>query len=126
MITAYFSNVVHMMTQLTDASTIVLALNESAKIVPYITSSRKMVKVYLKACLTFWSSGSGGAADDGGDSVRIAAFLAIRRLTRGGDPAIMELVLKVIAPRRTLLQLLTVLLGHIHNSSSLFKVYQRI
>lgn len=95
MITTYFGNVVHLMTQLTDASTIVLALNESAKIVPYITSSRKIVKVYLKACLTFWSSGNGGDADDGGDSVRIAAFLAIRRLTRGGDQAITELVLKV-------------------------------
>ena len=98
MITAYFSNVVHLMTQLTDAPTIVLALNESAKIVPYITSSRKIVKVYLRACLTFWSSGSGGTADDGGDSVRIAAFLAVRRLTRGGDQAITELVLKVITP----------------------------
>jgi len=95
MITAYFSNVVYLITQLMDASTIVLALNESAKIVPYITSSRKIVKVYLKACLTLWSSGSGADADDGGDGVRVAAFLAIRRLTRGGDQAITELVLKV-------------------------------
>lgn len=83
------------MSQLSDASTIVLALNESAKIVPYITSSRKIVKVYLKACLTLWSTGSGGDTDEGGDNVRVAAFLAIRRLTRGGDQAIAELVLKV-------------------------------
>jgi len=98
MINAYFSNVVHLMAQLTDPSTTVLALNESAKILPYITSSRKIVKVYLKACLTLWSGGSGADADDGGDSVRIAAFLAIRRLTRGGDQAITELVLKVPHP----------------------------
>ena len=95
MINAYFSNAVHFMTQLTDASTIVLALNESTKIIPYITSSRKIVKVYLKACLGFWSSGCGGDVDDEGDRVRIAAFLAIRRLTHGGDQAITELVLKV-------------------------------
>jgi nucleolar complex protein 2 len=95
LINAYFKNGIHLMTQLTDAPTIVLALNELAKIVPYITSSRRIVKAYLKACLTFWSSGHGGDADDGGDSVRIAAFLAIRRLTRAGDQAITELALKV-------------------------------
>ena len=116
---------VHLITQLSDASTIVLALNESAKIVPYITSSRKTVKVYLKACLTLWSSGCGGDTDDDGDGVRVAAFLATRRLTRGGDQAIAELVMKV-SHISNYIWLLIIPLGHVYDFSAVFQIYQRV
>lgn len=73
--------------------------------IPYITSSRRTVKQYLKvsqltvpvhsgphlsvrqACLGLWST-----ADD---SVRISSVLAIRRLACATDESILDLVLKV-------------------------------
>ncbi|GJJ07386.1 hypothetical protein Clacol_001588 [Clathrus columnatus] len=69
-----------------DVELTILALNESAKLLPYVIGSRKAVKVYLKTCLDLWSS-----ADD---NVRIAAFLSVRRLTSSSDGAILDLVLK--------------------------------
>ncbi|KAG2746017.1 Noc2-domain-containing protein [Suillus brevipes Sb2] len=86
---SYFNNVVHLITQLTDPETLRLALTESAKILPYVVSSRKAVKTYLKAtqkCLELWSTGE--------DDVRIAAFLAIRKLASSTDDSIVDLVLK--------------------------------
>ncbi|KAG1764486.1 Noc2p family-domain-containing protein, partial [Suillus placidus] len=82
---SYFSNLVHLIPQLTDPETLRLALTESAKILPYV-SSRKAVKTYLKKCLELWSTGE--------DDVRIAAFLAVRRLAASTDDSIVDLVLK--------------------------------
>lgn len=48
MILAYFHNVIHLLSQLTDTELLRLAVTESAKIIPYVVSSRKSVKVYLK------------------------------------------------------------------------------
>jgi nucleolar complex protein 2 len=48
MILAYFHNTIHLIGQLTDNDMLLLAVNESAKIVPYIISSRKGIKSYLK------------------------------------------------------------------------------
>lgn len=48
MILSYFVNVMHLLTQLTDTELLVMALTETAKLVPYVTSSRKSIKVYLK------------------------------------------------------------------------------
>ncbi|KAN0080082.1 Noc2p family domain containing protein [Tylopilus felleus] len=86
LILAYFNNVIHLIPQLTDKETLQLAFAESAKILPYVTTSRKAVKAYLKQCLDVWSSGE--------DSVRIAAFLAIRMLANAADNAMLDLVMK--------------------------------
>ena len=48
MILAYFRNVIHLLSQLPDTELLHLALTESAKIIPYVVSSRKAVKLYLK------------------------------------------------------------------------------
>jgi nucleolar complex protein 2 len=48
LILSYFQNVIHILSQLTDNEMLQLAVTESAKIIPYIVSSRKAVKVYLK------------------------------------------------------------------------------
>ena len=40
-----------MFSQLTEDETLRLALTESAKLIPYIISSRKSVKIYLKVRL---------------------------------------------------------------------------
>ncbi|KAF8556773.1 Noc2-domain-containing protein [Imleria badia] len=86
LILSYFNNVIHLIPQLTDNEMLQLALAESAKILPYVTTSRKAVKAYLKQCLGVWSSGE--------DSVRIAAFLAIRMLANAADNAMLDLVMK--------------------------------
>ena len=109
LILSHFHNVTHILSQLTDEDTLRLALTESAKLVPYIISSRKSVKAYLKVslkrqvgnycseplslllfvqkCLDLWSSGS--------DSIRIAAFLSIRKLASSSDESILDSILKV-------------------------------
>ncbi|KAH7882187.1 Noc2-domain-containing protein [Phlebopus sp. FC_14] len=86
LVLSYFNNVIHLLPQLTDNELVQLALSESAKILPYVITSRKAVKAYLKRCLEFWSTGE--------DGVRIAALLAIRWLATSTDEAIMDLVLK--------------------------------
>lgn len=48
LILSFFLNILHLIDQLTVSETLVLALNESAKLIPYITSSRKTVKTYQK------------------------------------------------------------------------------
>ena len=53
LILSYFHNAMHLITQLTDRDMLVLALTETAKLLPYVTSSRKAVKVYLKVRLSF-------------------------------------------------------------------------
>ncbi|KAJ7128139.1 Noc2-domain-containing protein [Mycena crocata] len=86
LILSYFQNVVHILSQLTDDDMLQLAVAESSKIIPYIVSSRKAVKLYLKKCLELWSSAK--------DSIRIAAFLAIRKLASATDESILDSVLK--------------------------------
>ncbi len=48
MILAYFHNMIHLLSQLTDTELLHLAIMESSKIIPYVVSSRKSVKQYLK------------------------------------------------------------------------------
>jgi nucleolar complex protein 2 len=66
----------------------VLAIQESTKLLPWIISARKTMRAYLKVLLELWSSAPN-------DSVRIAAFLAVRRMSEGGDDAIKDQCLKV-------------------------------
>ncbi|KAF8064186.1 Noc2-domain-containing protein [Lyophyllum atratum] len=86
LILSYFHNIIHILSQITDHELLQLAVTESAKLIPYITSSRKAVKLYLKKCLELWSSAQ--------DSTRIAAFLAIRKLASVTDETIMDNVMK--------------------------------
>ena len=48
LILSFFSNITHIISQLTDEDTLRLAITESSKLVPYIINSRKAVKLYLK------------------------------------------------------------------------------
>ncbi|EIN05833.1 Noc2-domain-containing protein [Punctularia strigosozonata HHB-11173 SS5] len=86
LVLSYFHNVIHIVDQLTDPEMVELAVSESAKLLPYVVGSRKAVKTYLKMCLGLWSSAQ--------DQVRIAAYLAMRRLISSTDDSIMDLVLK--------------------------------
>ena len=91
LILSYFHNVIHFMGQLSDNDMLRLALDETAKLVQYVSSSRKSVKLYLKTCLDFWATAE--------DSVRISAFLAVRRLASATDGSILDSVLKVSLTR---------------------------
>ncbi|KAF9445982.1 Noc2-domain-containing protein [Macrolepiota fuliginosa MF-IS2] len=86
MILAYFHNMIHLLSQLTNTELLRLAVTESAKIIPYVVSSRKSVKLYLKTCLELWSSAE--------DDIRIGAFLSIRRLALSSDDSILDTILK--------------------------------
>ncbi|KAF9234590.1 Noc2-domain-containing protein [Melanogaster broomeanus] len=80
LILSYFNNIVYLIPQLTDNELLQLTFAESCE------DFTVLVKAYLKKCLELWSSGE--------DSVRITAFLSIRRLASSTDNAIMDLVLK--------------------------------
>ncbi|EJT97184.1 Noc2-domain-containing protein [Dacryopinax primogenitus] len=86
MILSFFSNVLHLLSQLPDGDMKLLVLSESTKVIPYIVSSRKVVKDYLKQLLDVWSSGF--------DDVRLTALLAIRRLAASPDQSILDICLK--------------------------------
>ncbi|KAF9054271.1 Noc2p family-domain-containing protein [Panaeolus papilionaceus] len=86
LVLSFFHNIIHLLDQLTEEETVRLALTESAKLVPYIISSRKTVKTYLKKCQDLWSTGS--------DSTRVAAFLSIRKLASSSDDSILDTILK--------------------------------
>ena len=75
------------MGQISDNDMLRLAFSETAKLVPYIAGSRKTVKLYLKTCLEYWATAE--------DSVRISAFLSVRKLAAVSDESILDTVLKV-------------------------------
>ena len=105
MILSHFYNITNLLGQITDESTLRLALTESAKLLPYVIGSRKCVKGYIKVffmknvhkdgfltfhgqkCLDLWSSA--------GDPIRVVAFLSIRKLAASGDESIIDGILKV-------------------------------
>lgn len=63
LVQAFFNNIMHLLDQLTDPTMIQLALQESAKLVPYVIGSRKVVKTYLQ--VRFNQNESYGDADVG-------------------------------------------------------------
>ena len=48
LILSYFSNVTHILSNLTDDDMLQLAVSESAKLLPYVVTSRRAIKLYLK------------------------------------------------------------------------------
>jgi nucleolar complex protein 2 len=48
LVLSYFHNIMHLLKQVTDVELQTLALSEGGKIVPYISTSRKALKSYLK------------------------------------------------------------------------------
>ncbi|KAI9512144.1 Noc2-domain-containing protein [Russula earlei] len=85
-IISFSHHVIHIISQLSDPELLKMAVTESLKILPYVMSSRKTIKLYLKAYLNLWST-----ADD---SVRIATIRALHRLATAPDESILDLVMK--------------------------------
>lgn len=49
LVLSFFHNILHLLKQVTDVELQALALSEGGKIVPYISTSRKALKAFLKA-----------------------------------------------------------------------------
>ena len=56
LITSFFHNTIHLVSQLSDSDLLKMAVTESTKILPYVLSSRKTVKLYLKVSIACFSS----------------------------------------------------------------------
>ncbi|EOR04968.1 hypothetical protein J056_000329 [Wallemia ichthyophaga EXF-994] len=69
-----------------DGGILKVAVSEVGKIIPYIVGGRKGIKSLLKTLLDLWSSAT--------DSVRIAAYMSVRKIALAGDASVVDLVLK--------------------------------
>lgn len=63
---SYFMSVIKLLQTLPEADMVYVALNESAKMVPYLHQDRRVARDYVRALLAQWSSGE--------DRIRLAAF----------------------------------------------------
>ncbi|KAK4703714.1 nucleolar complex protein 2, partial [Phenoliferia sp. Uapishka_3] len=69
-----------------DSGIPALAVSESAKLVPWIVGNRKVARGWVKLLL--------GVYDSAADEVRVAAFIALRKLAVAADHSLRESVLK--------------------------------
>lgn len=91
-IKSYFTSLKALLSSSVSSNTelLHLVLVDSSKLIPYIVGNRRISKDYLRMLLEYWSSSSSS------DEIRIAAFLAIRKLCVAADHGIAELVLKSV------------------------------
>jgi nucleolar complex protein 2 len=85
---SYASSVHHLVSHLSDASTLKLTLQSFEPLLPYLLQFRKFLKVITKSVVSIWSDHSAAEVS------RVTAFLILRRLMVIGDPGIREAVLK--------------------------------
>jgi nucleolar complex protein 2 len=85
---SHTSSVQHLLTTLSDASTLKLTLSAITHLLPYLLPFKKILKNLVKTVVDIWSDSSSTEAS------RIMAFLVIRRLAVIGDPGLREAVLK--------------------------------
>lgn len=87
---SHSSSVHHLLTTLSDESTLKLTLSSITPLLPYLLPFKKVLKNIVKTVVDVWSDSSSTEA------TRITAFLVIRRLTVIGDPGLREAVLKTV------------------------------
>lgn len=85
---SHTSSVQHLLTTLSDTSTLKLTLSAITPLLPYLLSFKKILKNVVKTVVNIWSDSSSTEA------TRITAFLVIRRLAVIGDPGLRGAVLK--------------------------------
>ncbi|KAI4197092.1 MAG: hypothetical protein LQ350_006162 [Teloschistes chrysophthalmus] len=81
---------IHLLENLSDASTIKKTLNSLLPLVPYLLSFKKLLRLLVKSLVEIWSDTSTA------DPTRITAFLVIRRLTVISDASIRTALLKTV------------------------------
>ncbi|QSZ29558.1 hypothetical protein DSL72_004073 [Monilinia vaccinii-corymbosi] len=87
---SHITSVQHLLTSLSDASTIKLTLSSVIPLLPYLLSFKKVLKNVVKTVVDIWSDASSTEA------TRITAFLVIRRLAVIGDAGLREAVMKTV------------------------------
>ncbi|KAI4194242.1 MAG: hypothetical protein LQ346_003718 [Caloplaca aetnensis] len=80
--------VLHLIANLSDASTLKKTLDSLVPLLPYLLSFKKVLKTLVKSTVDIWSDTSTT------DAARITAFLVIRRLAVISDASIREAVLR--------------------------------
>jgi nucleolar complex protein 2 len=85
---SHTSSIQHLLTTLSDTSTLKLTLSAINPLLPYLLSFKKIVKNLVNTIVDIWSESTSTEA------VRITSFLVIRRLAVIGDPGLREAVLK--------------------------------
>lgn len=88
LIKSHTTSVHHLLTNLSDASTLKLTLSSIERMLPYLLQFRKLLKVLVRTVVDIWSDFVNSEA------TRITAFLVLRRLVVIGDAGIREAVLK--------------------------------
>lgn len=87
---SHITSVQHLLTSLSDASTLKLTLSSIIPLLPYLLSFKKALKNVVKIVVDIWSDASSTEA------TRITAFLVIRRLAIIGDAGLREAVMKTV------------------------------
>ncbi|CAD6505278.1 BgTH12-00770 [Blumeria graminis f. sp. triticale] len=87
---SHTSSVNHLLTTLSDASTLQTTLSSTILLLPYLLSFKKLLKNIVRTVVDIWSEASSS------ETSRITAFLVIRRLAVIGDPGLREAVLKTV------------------------------
>lgn len=87
---SHISSLQHLLSTLSDASTLKVALSAITPLLPYLLSFKKILKGLVKTVVDIWSDSAST------DATRITAFLVIRRLTVISDPGLREAVLKTV------------------------------
>ena len=88
LIKSYASSIQYLLTTLSDAATLRMTLQSFEPLLPYLLQFRKSLKVAVISLSGIWSDVSNN------ETVRVTAFLLLRRLMIIGDPGIRETVLK--------------------------------
>ena len=103
-----FHSTLVLLPNLSSPPTTLLVLSQTEKLIPYITGFRKLVKQLITSVLDIWSRTVRVSDDEDDedekskaeeqDSVKVAAFLWIRKIMVIGDPSLREICLKVGLP----------------------------
>ncbi|KAH0565104.1 hypothetical protein GP486_001504 [Trichoglossum hirsutum] len=86
---SHTSAVLHLLTTLSDASTLKLTLSSLIPLIQYIFSFKKLLRSLVRTVVNIWSDLSGTEA------TRITAFLVIRKVAEIGDSGIREDTLRI-------------------------------
>ena len=81
-------SITYLLETLSDESTLKLTLTCIEPLLPYLLSARKALKNLIKTIIGVWSDASSS------ETIKVAAFLLIRKLAIIGDSAIRETLLK--------------------------------
>jgi nucleolar complex protein 2 len=89
MIKSHIASTLHLMANLSDSNTLRLTLSSILEFLPHLLSFRKVLKEVVKLVAGVW-------AETPDESIKIAAFLILRKLVVVSDAGIREAVLKSV------------------------------